>query len=193
MVDQFITIFKNLDFELGESDMGLLLQSVEYKELTQKNEILLNANDIEDKCYFILEGILRIYNFEGGREYTRNIFTKGDFFTESSSYFTGKSFGFQIDSLEPTKIFFIRREKFQYLQERSSILNKFFNKQLERALVFMILRNSELQKPAKEKYENLRKNKPQLFGKVPDYILSSYLNITPEAFSRIQNGLRSNI
>lgn len=191
MVDRLITIFKNLDFELDESDVGILMQNFEYKEISKKHEILLNANEMEDRCYFILEGILRIYNFENGREYTRNIFTEGDFFTESSSFFGRKAFGFQIDSLEPAKIFFIRKERFQYLQEKSPTLNRFFNRQLERALIFMILRNSELQKSAKDKYANLRKNKPQLFGRVPNYILSSYLNITPEAFSRIQNSIQS--
>jgi len=191
MVDRLITIFKNLDFELDESDVGILMQNIEYKEISKKHEILLNANDLETKAYFLLEGILRIYNFENGREYTRNIFTEGDFFTESSSFFGRKAFGFQIDSLEPAKIFFIRKERFQYLQEKSPTLNRFFNRQLERALVFMILRNSDLQKPAIERYKTFRNQKPQLFGKIPDYILSSYLNITPEAFSRIQKSLNT--
>jgi hypothetical protein len=101
------------------------------------------------------------------------------------------SHGFQIDSLMPSKMYYIRKENFLVLQTKSQVLNQFFNKQLERALVFMILRNCELQKPAIEKYKSFRRQKPQLFGKVPDYILSSYLNITPEAFSRIQKSLNA--
>lgn len=189
MIHKLLNIFEKSNFKLSEADIGLLMQYIEFKEVTKKNEILLNANDVETKSYFLLEGILRIYNFENGREYTRNIFTEGDFFTESSSFFTGMSHGFQVDSLMPSKIYFIRKENFLELQTKSQVLNQFFNKQLERALVFMILRNCELQKPAIEKYKSFRRQKPQLFGKVPDYILSSYLNITPEAFSRIQKSL----
>jgi CRP-like cAMP-binding protein len=191
MIDKLLNIFEKSNYKLHEADVGLLMQYIEFKEITKKNEILLNANDLETKAYFLLEGILRIYNFENGREYTRNIFTEGDFFTESSSFFTGISHGFQIDSIMPSKIYYIRKEHFHELQSRSQVLTQFFAKQLERALVFMILRNSDLQKPAIERYKTFRNQKPQLFGKIPDYILSSYLNITPEAFSRIQKSLNT--
>ncbi len=91
------------EVQLTDEDWSLLVKHIQYKELL-KNEILLRSNEVASWAVFLVEGILRIYNHHDGREYTRNIFTSGDFFTESCSFFSGKSFDFQIDALENSKM-----------------------------------------------------------------------------------------
>lgn len=170
---------------LTDEDWSLLVKHIQYKELL-KNEILLRSNEVASWAVFLVEGILRIYNHHDGREYTRNIFTSGDFFTESGSFFSGKSFGFQIDALENTKIFLLPKEAMAELESKSDAFRNFFRKQMEKALIFFTKRTLETQLSGLERYNELRRTRPGLVGKVPQYILASYLNLTPEACSRIQ-------
>ena len=37
-----------------------------------------------------------------------------------------------------------------------------------------------------ERYRNIIKNSPQLLQRVPQYMIASYIGITPEALSRIR-------
>ncbi|MDX1960262.1 MAG: Crp/Fnr family transcriptional regulator [Leptospiraceae bacterium] len=173
------------EVKLSEQDWSLFVQHVQFKEL-QKNEILLRPNEIANYAIFIIEGILRIYNHHEGREYTRNIFSEGDFFTESGSFFSNQSFGFQMDALKDSKIFILPKSSMMILEQQSAAFSQFFRSKLEKAIVFLTKRILENQKPALERYLEFRKLRPSLVGNVPQYILASYLNITPEAYSRIQ-------
>lgn len=186
MIDSLFHFFSSKGYSLPEEELGRLVQVVQFKEYTKKNQILLRADEVETNCYFLLQGIVRIFYFEDGREFTRNIFTDGDFFSESASFLSEKSFGFQIDTLTPVRYLSISKNNFDFIQRTSPNLQHFFVDQLQKALVFMILKNVEFQKSALARYKGLRKKKPQLFGTIPNYILASYLNLTPEAFSRAQ-------
>jgi CRP-like cAMP-binding protein len=183
----FERLKKRLEEEthLTDEDWSLLVKHIQYKELL-KNEILLRPNEVATWSIFLTEGILRICNHYDGREYTRNIFTSGDFFTESGSFFSNKSFGFQIDALENSKIFLLPKDSMAELESKSEVFRLFFRKQLERALVFLTKRMLEGQLSGIEKYNEFRRTRPNLIGKIPQYILASYLNLTPEAYSRIQ-------
>jgi CRP-like cAMP-binding protein len=173
------------EIKISDSDWTQLANHLQYQELS-KNEILLRPTEVATWSIFLIEGILRICNHHEGREYTRNIFTNGDFFTESASFFTNQSFGFQIDALEDTKIFLLPKSAMPELESFSPLFHQFFRKQMERALVFLTKRTLENQLSGIEKYNELRRTRPSLIGKVPQYILASYLNLTPEAYSRIQ-------
>lgn len=173
------------EIHLSDSNWALIVQSLQFREL-HKNEILLRSTDIANYGIFLVEGILRICNHYEGREFTRNIFTAGDFFTESGSFIRNQSLGFQIDAIEKSKVFLLPKNKIEILVNRSTELSKFFRVQMEKALEFLTLRILNDQKPALERFLELRKLRPQLIGRVPQYILASYLNLTPEAYSRIQ-------
>ncbi|MCZ8343063.1 MAG: Crp/Fnr family transcriptional regulator [Leptospira sp.] len=184
MFDQLKERF-DLDARLSQKDWSLLVQHVKYVEL-QKNQILLRPGEIANYCIFLMEGILRICNHHEGREYTRNIFTAGDFFTESGSFFSNQSFGFQMDALEDSKVFLLYKSDIQFLETQSIEFAIFFRKQIERALIFLTKKVLENQKTALERFLEFRKLRASLLGRVPQYILASYLNLTPEAYSRIQ-------
>ena len=173
------------EVQLTDEDWSLLVKHIQYRELL-KNEILLRSTEVATWSLFLIEGILRVYNHHDGREYTRNIFTPGDCFTESGSFFSGKSFGFQIDALENSKLFLLPKEAMAELESKSDVLRIFFKKQMEKAIVFFTKRMLETQLSGLERYNELRRTRPGLVGKVPQYILASYLNLTPEAYSRIQ-------
>lgn len=173
------------EVRLSEKDWSILVQHVRYIEL-QKNQILLRPGEIANYGIFLMEGILRICNHHEGREYTRNIFTEGDFFTESGSFFSNQSFGFQIDALEDAKVFLLPKSSIQLLENQSVEFQIFFRKQIERALIFLTKKVLENQKTALERFLEFRKLRPSLLGRVPKYVLASFLNLTPEAYSRIQ-------
>ncbi|MCZ8157437.1 MAG: Crp/Fnr family transcriptional regulator [Leptospira sp.] len=173
------------EISLSDKDWALFVQYIRYQEL-QKNEILLRSTENANFVIFLVEGILRIYNHYEGREFTRNIFTDGDFFTESGSFFSNQSLGFQIDALEDSKVFLLPKDAILALENQSREFSNFFRIQLERALVFLTKRSLDNQKTALERFLEFRKLRPSLVGRVPQYILASYLNLTPEAYSRIQ-------
>ncbi len=184
MFDQLKERFDR-DAKLSQKDWSILVQYVKYVEL-QKNQILLRPGEIANYGIFLMDGILRICNHYEGREYTRNIFTSGDFFTESGSFFSNQSFGFQIDALEDSKVFLLYKTDIQFLETQSAEFANFFRKQIERALIFLTKKGFGKSKDSVGTIFRTSKLRPSLLGRVPQYILASYLNLTPEAYSRIQ-------
>jgi CRP-like cAMP-binding protein len=51
--------------------------------------------------------------------------------------------------------------------------------------------NSLLFQSPEERYIHFSKNRPDLIQRVPQYIIASYLGVTPEALSRIRKRLLS--
>lgn len=171
---------------LSEADWAFALPRFKYVEY-KKGELILREGEVHHHSIFVIEGALRIYNFNGNKESIRNIFLENSMFNESASYFLKKPSLFNIDAIEPTKAFLLHREDADAIFSHSISLATLGRRFVEYALATVAERNNELMAlDGKQRYLKLLKDKPHIFQRVPQYMIASYLGITPEALSRIR-------
>jgi CRP-like cAMP-binding protein len=98
----------------------------------EKNEILLNAGEVCNHLYFVVQGILRTFHLNAnGTEFTRLIRKENQFCTVLLSFLEKKSSVATIQALEKGVLLVISSEDFRTLTKESEIAQKMYTKTLE--------------------------------------------------------------
>lgn len=182
------TIFKDLNFN---SDEITIITSV-FKKLTiEKGTILLNANDIVDKQYYILKGCLRAFHIDAhGKEHTIQFGVKDWWISDYTAFFSEGKAILTIEALQDSTLYCISKQDKDALYNRIPKIDKFFRIKLERAFATFQKRIlSNLAKPAIERYINFITTYPNIEKSIKNYHIASYLGITTESLSRIRKEL----
>lgn len=159
----------------------------------EKNEILLNAGEVCNHLYFVVQGILRTFHLNAnGTEFTRLIRKENQFCTVLLSFLEKKSSVATIQALEKGVLFVISSEDFRTLTKESEIAQKMYTKTLEDFENFHLKRLEFLTSYSpKEKTEIFLKEYHELEPRLTDKVIASYLQITPETYCRCKKSLES--
>ena len=159
----------------------------------EKNEILLNAGEVCNHLYFVVQGILRTFHLNAnGTEFTRLIRKENQFCTVLLSFLEKKSSIATIQALEKGVLLAISSEDFRTLTKESEIAQKMYTKTLEDFENFHLKRLEFLTSYSpKEKTEIFLKEYHELEPRLADKVIASYLQITPETYCRCKKSLES--
>lgn len=159
----------------------------------EKNEILLNAGEVCNHLYFVVQGILRTFHLNAnGTEFTRLIRKENQFCTVLLSFLEKKSSVATIQALEKGVLLAISSEDFRTLTKESEIAQKIYTKTLEDFENFHLKRLEFLTSYSpKEKTEIFLKEYHELEPRLADKVIASYLQITPETYCRCKKSLES--
>lgn len=159
----------------------------------EKNEILLNAGEVCNHLYFVVQGILRTFHLNAnGTEFTRLIRKENQFCTVLLSFLEKKSSVATIQALEKGVLLAISSEDFRTLTKESEIVQKIYTKTLEDFENFHLKRLEFLTSYSpKEKTEIFLKEYHELEPRLTDKVIASYLQITPETYCRCKKSLES--
>ena len=159
----------------------------------EKNEILLNAGEVCNHLYFVVQGILRTFHLNAnGTEFTRLIRKENQFCTVLLSFLEKKSSIATIQALEKGVLLAISSEDFRTLTKESEIAQKMYTKTLEDFENFHLKRLEFLTSYSpKEKTEIFLKEYHELEPRLTDKVIASYLQITPETYCRCKKSLES--
>jgi CRP-like cAMP-binding protein len=159
----------------------------------EKNEILLNAGEVCNHLYFVVQGILRTFHLNAnGTEFTRLIRKENQFCTVLLSFLEKKSSVATIQALEKGVLLAISSEDFRTLTKESEIAQKMYTKTLEDFENFHLKRLEFLTSYSpKEKTEIFLKEYHELEPRLTDKVIASYLQITPETYCRCKKSLES--
>lgn len=176
--------------ELTPSDLERVADSLEPLRY-EKGEILTHQGSVADRCFFVLEGCLRMFSVdEHGNEHTVEFFVEEQSVTVFDSFRNGTPSLYSIECLESALLLVGDRGT-----EDSAIATV---GSLERATRGAVERefgaqqhNASAQKALspEERFLRLLETRPGLAGRVPQRYLASYLGIAPESLSRIKSRL----
>lgn len=151
-----------------------------------KSECLYRPGDEVKKVIFVEKGMLRLYQVQNGKEHTRNFFGESSFFTESVSYFSSRPTEFYLQALEDSQLWTLTYAETQKIFDHSMGLSRLGRKILEWNLAGLAERLVQNMEPSPDdKYSQLRDTRPELFQRVPQYMIASYIGLSPEALSRV--------
>lgn len=158
-----------------------------HREEIKKGNYYLRSGDQCEKMSFISSGYLRLFVNTDSKEVTQWIAYSGYFVTELSSFLLGSPSRWNIQALEDTRLFTIRKHEYQKIE---TMVPQWAN--LEKLFItkcFTMLEDrvfSHLSMTAEERYNFFYTHHKELFNRVPLQYIASLLGMTPETFSRIR-------
>jgi CRP-like cAMP-binding protein len=137
--------------------------------------------------YFILRGLVRLYVLVNGKEICRQFFFENSFFSEYESFLTRQPSKTCADALEDTELYYFTYADMQHFYQSIPgfqlvgrvIAENLFIKISERV-------NSFLTESPELRYQQLVAGRPKVLQRIPQYMIASYLGITPEHLSRLR-------
>jgi CRP-like cAMP-binding protein len=179
---------KVLDVPLEKVNMCSL--HYEVKKI-QKNQFLLQYGEVCRYIYFVEKGLLKMYSIDkNGKEHIIQFAPESWLTSDRSSlYFHEKSI-YYIEAVEDSEVLLLHPDfinkligEFPNSLEKSDILLQKHIKSLQDRI------NSLLGETAEERYMKFIKMYPDLLLRVPQWMIASYLGITPESLSRVRKEL----
>ncbi len=194
MDENFDSIFSFLreSFQFNNDD-EVNFQKYFQREFFKKNEFVLRTGEICQKIYFIKKGLLRTFHInQNGMEFTRLIAKENEFCTILLSFSEEIVSAANIQSLEETELYSISKSDFKEFMSKSDNAKTIYTKILEDFQNFQIQRLEFLTSYSpQDKVEIFLKDNRKLEQRVSDKIIATYLQITPETYSRCKKVLLS--
>jgi len=150
--------------------------------------ILLNEGQKADRIYFIEKGCLRMWFNNNGTDITTQFFFEGNVIASIESLLTNTPSDFTLETLEPCTLYVMPKEQFFELINSDVDFKSWYDKLvLNRFFYYSKHVLSYLKNKPQERYNELLASHPQIFLRVPQHYIASYLGITPVSLSRIRN------
>ncbi len=156
-----------------------------------KNEILPTFNKVCESMMFISSGLLRVYNIDNnGKEITIQLGIEGMWVNDLYSYLTQTPSKNRIHILAPTRVLQIHKQDLEQLCLDFQAMAHFVLKKTQQTYIKLQDRTlNQLNTSAEERYLHFKDRYGQIENRVPQYMIASYLNITPEHLSKVKTNL----
>ena len=156
-----------------------------------KNEFLLKDGEVCNATYFVEKGLLRMYSIDkNGKEHIIQFAPEKWLISDRSSLYFNEKSNYYIEAVEESEILLLRNDFFKNMglhfpktAEKNDLLLQKHIRNLQNRV------NSLLAETAEERYMNFIKMYPDILLRVPQWMVASYLGITPESLSRVRKEL----
>lgn len=188
MDNKLLSFFSNIQ-QLSEEEIAAIDETMSEQSF-KKGTLLLKEGQNSSAAYFVLEGIVRQFYVKDDTEKTSDFFTEGQWVLSTINVNQNLAANYCLECCVDCKLLVGDSRKGEYLYKKypnletvsRKLMNQIFIDQQSKMEGFI------LDEP-KERYLKLLKSSPDLFQKIPQYQIASYIGVTPESLSRIRKRL----
>lgn len=186
MFDEIVTHMRR-HISLTEAEVELLTQVLSIKDV-KKKEHLLKAGEVCRDNYFVTKGCFRLYLITAkGAEQVIQFGIENWWITEYFSLKSGMSSNFYLQAIEPSTVIVLNRKDEEELFQKIPQMERYFRLVLEKAYSAQLNRIHYIfNMTGEEQYRLMVKKYPEFIQRVPQYMLASFLGITPEFLSALR-------
>ncbi len=154
----------------------------------RSGEAITKAGTIDSNFYMLMEGIMRCWHVEGDGAVERTSYfgLPGTVCICYHSYLLGKPSPNNYDVCCPSLIMKVSKADYSALIDESPEFARWCLGNVQFQLYFFEMKGRFTQGPARERYESIVKNRPEIVRNVPLKIIASYLGITPQYLSKLR-------
>lgn len=174
---------------ISESEEKIVLSYFEHENF-KKKQLLLEEGQISNKQYFILQGCVRFYiNNAKGNEQTMQFGIENWWITDYLSFQYQTPSHSNIQAIENIDVVSIDRKSFDELLDKVPKLEKYFRLVIQKSFGASQVRIRYLfTMSAEERFHHMNNMFPEFIQRVPQYMIASYLDFSPEFMSKIRAG-----
>jgi CRP-like cAMP-binding protein len=171
---------------LSEETLSTIFAHMRYVEVP-KGQAWMTQGGPNDQIGLLVSGLMRSVQVVNGEEHTVFFFDAPDFATEYVGFLRQTPARSSIIALEDCRIYTWSHEALQFMYT-SSPAGERLGRLIAEAVFGMAMSDVESFRfdSATQRYENLLAVSPDLAQRVPQYMIASYLGVTPESLSRIR-------
>ncbi len=185
MVSNFLNVIQQIT-PLSQKEKDLLSDALIIRQIPKKFDIV-EIGKISREVYFINKGCLQLFYNKDGEDATIFLATENMFLGTFTSFLTQQPSLEGLRSLEECELLVLPKSALENLYETMPKMNLIIRKILEQRFLSAqsIVTSFVLNKP-EERYLQMLEKRPELFQRVPQHILATFLGITPVSLSRIR-------
>ena len=157
----------------------------------KKDTLLLRQGDVCSQVFFVSKGLLRAYTIDSfDKEHIIQFGPEDSWVSDRNSFYFNLPAMFYVDAIEDCEVVYINKEFYEKAEKIIPGFNSFTVMILHNSIRFMQRRISLLLgATAEQRYLDFIELYPNLTLRVPQWMIASYLGITPESLSRVRKEL----
>lgn len=173
--------------DITKEDESIILSAFETVSVRKKKDLLVAGNTCK-YLYFITKGCLRSFYIDSkGVEHIYQIRMDNSWISDLESFFEQNPAKYNIEAIEDSQLLRISFERMEQLYVDVPKLERYFRILFQKAYINSLKRlNAIMWETAMDRYNEMLKEHPDMFQRVPLTYIASYLGITPESLSRIR-------
>jgi CRP-like cAMP-binding protein len=160
----------------------------------KKGHVLLREGQVSVNTYYVVSGCVREYLLVEGEEKTTNFFTEDQWVISLSNHGPKEPSLHTLVCAEDCKLVAGNEKRAQEMFRQfprfetisRAVMEDYFTEQ--RSILTSYLVDSP-----EQRYLKLLKTRPDLFQRIPQYQLASYIGVKPESLSRIRKRIMSGL
>jgi len=171
---------------VSEKDLDFVLQFY-HKRIVPKGDFLFKMGQYVNKTFYVEKGCFCYYMLKDGKQKVIEFFIEDDFVTDLYSIARNKPTLGNLAATEDSIIYEIEKKHIDHTFDHSHDLERFGRLSMQDIVLKTYSRVSHLNiLTNEERYLLLLEKRPHLFQRVPQYLIASYLGLTPVGLSKIR-------
>ncbi|MEO5999107.1 MAG: Crp/Fnr family transcriptional regulator [Chitinophagaceae bacterium] len=184
--------YQNLVPHITEMELAAMEKCFTVRQL-QKGDFLIKAGQVCRYVYFINHGLLRIFYSFDGKDISIGFAGTGEYTSEYESFLTRQPAAQNIEALTNVEVVELGFDDIQILYKLYPVFQEFGRKIAEMLYIMLNQRNAALLAISPEdRYRQMIESNSYLLQNVPQYMLASFIGVTPEHLSRIRKKITKN-
>ena len=189
MGDRLIRYFQKIT-PLTAGEIHLLTESMTTRTF-RKGDFLVKEGQWNRDTYFVLEGCVREFRLVDGQDITTNFFSEEQWIISLEDFGKRSPASASLVCVEDTTVVVGNEEKARTLFKQFPHFETISRQIME--TVFLEHQNymtSYITDKPEQRYLKLLERRPDIFQRVPQYDIASYIGVKPESLSRIRKKLQ---
>jgi len=173
--------------EFDDASISRLNQYIKPLKLKRK-EFLLKEGQVCQSIYFVEKGCLRMYFIDNKlNEQITQFALEHWWMADHFSFLDNKPSPYFIQTIEKSEILEISATSFEELLREFPQMERYFRINMQRAVAASQLRSKYMYEMSKEEfYQMFSTSFPEFVQRVPQYMIASYLGLTPQYVSELR-------
>lgn len=178
-------LFVECDYRMKNETMDLFLDSLSEVKL-KAYEPLTPYGALDSNIYVVKSGIVRVAYFNGFKELTHAFGTAGTMLTSYYAFYHHESSFFKVEACCETVVMKMSKTRFVELTRLSHDFAQWVMWMSIMQLWFYEKKLAVVNGDAKERFESLIRNRPEIMENVPSKYIASYVGVTPQYLCRMK-------